>query len=44
MVGFSNIVNRFHATFLTTVDDSTVASLADACPLPLPGPESPGRR
>ena len=44
VVGFSNIVNRFHATFLTTVDDSTVASLADACPLPVPGPESPGRR
>jgi alkylhydroperoxidase family enzyme len=44
VVGFSNIVNRFHATFLTTVDDATVAAFADACPLPLPGPETPGRR
>jgi alkylhydroperoxidase family enzyme len=44
VVGFSNLVNRFHATFLTTVDPSTVAALADACPLPLPGPEAPGRR
>jgi len=44
VVGFSNVVNRFHATFLTTVDDSTVDALADACPLPLPGPETPGRR
>jgi len=44
VVGFSNLVNRFHATFLTAVDDATVASLTDACPLPLPGPGSPGRR
>ena len=44
VVGFSNLVNRFHATFLTTVDDSTVAALADACPLPLPDPDSAGRR
>jgi hypothetical protein len=38
------MVNRFHATFLTAVDDSTTAALADACPLPLPPPERPGRR
>ena len=44
VVGLSNIVNRFHATFLTTVDDSTVAALGEACPLPLPGPDTPGRR
>ena len=44
VVGFSNMVNRFHATFLTTVDDATTAALADACPLPLPGPETPGQR
>jgi alkylhydroperoxidase family enzyme len=44
VVGFSNMVNRFHATFLTAVDDSTTAALADACPLPLPPPERPGRR
>jgi alkylhydroperoxidase family enzyme len=41
VVGFSNLVNRFHATFLTTVDDDTLAALADSCPLPLPGPDSP---
>jgi alkylhydroperoxidase family enzyme len=44
VVGFSNLVNRFHATFLTTVDDNTVAALGDSCPLPLPGPEASGRR
>jgi alkylhydroperoxidase family enzyme len=44
VVGLSNIVNRFHATFLTTVDDSTVAALGEACPLPLPAPDTPGRR
>jgi hypothetical protein len=44
VVGFSNLVNRFHATFLTTLDDNTVAALADSCPLPLPDPGSSGRR
>ena len=44
VVGFSNMVNRFHATFLTALDDSTAAALTDACPLPLPPPERPGRR
>jgi alkylhydroperoxidase family enzyme len=44
VVGFSNLVNRFHATFLTAVDDGTVTALSGSCPLPLPGPESPGRR
>ena len=44
VVGFSNLVNRFHATFLTTVDDDTVAALTDSCPLPLPAPGSAGRR
>jgi alkylhydroperoxidase family enzyme len=38
VVGFSNMVNRFHATFHTQVDDATMAELADACPLPLPDP------
>lgn len=38
VVGFSNLVNRFHATFLTTVDDDTIVALADSCPLPLPSP------
>jgi alkylhydroperoxidase family enzyme len=44
VVGFSNMVNRFHATFLTAVDDATSDALAEACPLPLPPPEAPGRR
>ena len=44
VVGFSNLVNRFHATFLTTLDDDTVAALSDSCPLPLPDPGSSGRR
>jgi alkylhydroperoxidase family enzyme len=42
VVGLSNIVNRFHATFLTAVDESTTAALAGACPLPLPAPDTPG--
>ncbi len=36
VVGMSNVVNRFHATFLTDVDESTTGALAVACPLPLP--------
>jgi alkylhydroperoxidase family enzyme len=44
VIGLSNIVNRFHATFLTTLDDGTAAALGDACPLPRPGPDTPGRR
>ena len=44
VVGFSNLVNRFHATFHTAVDDDTVAALADSCPLPLPAPGSSGQR
>jgi len=44
VVGFSNLVNRFHATFHTPIDDSTMAVLGDACPLPLPDPESSGQR
>jgi alkylhydroperoxidase family enzyme len=40
VVGLSNIVNRFHATFQTPLDDTTRASLNDSCPLPLP--EEPG--
>ena len=38
LVGLSNLVNRFHATFLTDVDDETMAALGDraACPIPLP--------
>jgi alkylhydroperoxidase family enzyme len=35
VVGQSNVVNRFHATFKTDVDPSTLATIG-ASPLPLP--------
>ena len=41
-VGYSNMVNRFHATFLTDVDEKTLAeveagnSQTASCPIPLP--------
>ena len=35
-VGLSNMINRFHATFLTDVDPATQQALAPACPLNLP--------
>lgn len=44
-VGLSNMVNRFHATFLTDVDTETTAEAdagdlaAGACPLPRPKPK-----
>ena len=44
VIGLSNLVNRFHATFRTPLDDSTSAVLADACPLPIPEPGSPAPR
>jgi alkylhydroperoxidase family enzyme len=34
-VGMSNMVNRFHATFLTDVDPDTLEAVG-ACPLALP--------
>lgn len=34
-VGLSNVINRFHATFLTKVDPETNEVLAPSCPLPL---------
>jgi alkylhydroperoxidase family enzyme len=43
-VGLSNMVNRFHATFLTDVDAETIAEveagdrLAGSCPIPRPLP------
>ena len=43
-VGLSNMVNRFHATFLTDVDAETIAeveagdTLAGSCPIPRPKP------
>lgn len=42
-VGLSNMVNRFHATFLTDLDAETLAAveagdrIAGACPIPRPG-------
>jgi len=35
-VGLANMVNRFHATFHTDLDDWTEAALGDSCPLPYP--------
>ena len=51
-VGLSNMVNRFHATFLTDLDEDTIASVeagdaaAGACaiPRPLPPTVKPRRR
>ena len=37
-VGLSNVVNRFHATFLTDLDPWTLDALGPACPLPYPEP------
>ena len=34
-VGLSNVINRFHATFLTDVDPETGEVLGPACPLPM---------
>ena len=42
IVGLANQVNRFHATFLTDLDESIGSALRASCPLPLP-PE-PGTR
>jgi alkylhydroperoxidase family enzyme len=45
-VGLSNMVNRFHATFLTDVDQTTLDEVArgDAAAgtCPLPRPQRPG--
>jgi len=38
-VGLSNMINRFHATFLTELDPTTGEALKDSCPLPFPAPE-----
>ena len=35
-VGLSNMINRFHATFLTEVDPETQEALAPSCPLDYP--------
>ena len=35
-VGVANVINRFHATFLTDLDATTKDALGPSCPLPLP--------
>ena len=35
-VGLSNMINRFHATFLTEVDEATNQVIGTSCPLPVP--------
>jgi alkylhydroperoxidase family enzyme len=40
-VGVANVINRFHATFLTDLDAATLDELGDEPPLPLP-PRSDG--
>ncbi|HEX4820555.1 MAG TPA: hypothetical protein VFV00_10135 [Acidimicrobiales bacterium] len=35
-VGFSNMINRFHATFRTDLDPVIRAAVGDACPLAFP--------
>jgi alkylhydroperoxidase family enzyme len=35
-VGVANVINRFHATFLTDLDTVTLEELGSAPPLPLP--------
>ncbi|MFN0029612.1 MAG: carboxymuconolactone decarboxylase family protein [Acidimicrobiales bacterium] len=37
-VGMSNMINRFHATFLTDVDPETNQAVAASCALPMPDP------
>ena len=41
-VGLSNMINRFHATFLTALDPETQEALAPSCPLIYPEPAGPG--
>jgi alkylhydroperoxidase family enzyme len=43
IVGQSNVVNRFHATFLTDVDESTLETVRAPGPTPIALPE-PVRR
>jgi alkylhydroperoxidase family enzyme len=35
-VGFSNMINRFHATFRTDLDPIIRAAVGDSCPLAFP--------
>lgn len=36
VISLSNQINRFHATFLTDLDQQTLDALGSSCPLPLP--------
>lgn len=36
IVGSANMVNRFHATFLTDVEAGTRSALSTGCPVPIP--------
>ena len=36
IVGSANMVNRFHATVLTDVEEGTRAAVGVSCPLPVP--------
>ncbi len=38
VVGQSNVVNRFHATFKTDVDESTIAHITEPGSVPIPLP------
>lgn len=44
-VGYSNIINRFHATFLTDVDEQTLSAVEHGNPkagdYPIPLPKAP---
>jgi len=42
-VGVANVINRFHATFLTDVEAETLQELGDDSPLPLPSSPDSGR-
>jgi hypothetical protein len=42
-VSLSNQVNRFHATFLTDLDDRLTEAFESSCPLPLPPHPASGR-
>jgi hypothetical protein len=38
VVGQSNVVNRFHATFLTDVDEATIETITAPGDVPIPLP------
>lgn len=45
VVGVANMINRFHATFHTDVDDETMDGIEPgSCPIPLPTAATEGRK